>query len=214
MNQVIGAHFVPEEISDVSLEAALTYVRAAQMTLTRDRAMGLAALDDLFTCGVVPQPSLNGRLRGELVALDIAPGLTQLTQGIIGRWLPWKGKRFEPRSSIGDNIFTRDSMPLGRIIWPLYRGYVDDGAETYRAFTFRTYVGPGLVNPTTNVFKIDYDLPINPSVTIRRVLDELVQLADGYYLGKAHVHWWWGRWQTVAYFSLTADGRPQTDDHW
>jgi hypothetical protein len=204
MNQVIGTTFAPEQIGDVSLEAAQTYVRAAQTMLKGDRAMGLAALDDLFTCGVAPQPALNGRLRGELVALDVAPGLTQFTQWLVGRWLPWKGKRFDARLADGDNIFTRDSLPAGRLIWPLYRGYQDDGAETYRAFTFRTYTAPGLVNRDTQVLKIDYDLPVNPSVTIRRILDELVQLADGYYLGKAHVHWWWGRWQTVAYFALTA----------
>lgn len=204
MNQMVGASFVPEQAGDVSLEAALTYVRAAQMSLRRNRAMGLAALDDLFSCGVAPAPALNGRLRGELLALDIAPGLTELAQEISKRWIPWKGKRFDAKQSIGDNIFTRDSLLLGYILWPLYRGYIDDGAETYRAFTFRTYVAPGLVNPNNEVLKIDYDLPLNPSATIRRVLDELVQLADGYYLGKAHVHWWWGRWQTVAYFSLTS----------
>ena len=53
------------------------------------------------------------------------------------------------------------------------------------------------------MLKIDYDLPENPKRTIRRVLDEMVQLEDGSYLGKAQLHWWWGRWQTVAYFALT-----------
>jgi hypothetical protein len=53
------------------------------------------------------------------------------------------------------------------------------------------------------VLKIDYDLPENPALSIRRILDELVQVADGVYLGKAHVKWWWGAWQPVAYFSLT-----------
>jgi hypothetical protein len=55
------------------------------------------------------------------------------------------------------------------------------------------------------VLKIDYDLKENPSLTVRRVLDELVRLDDDLYVGKAHVHWWWrpkGEWQTVAYFSL------------
>lgn len=27
-------------------------------------------------------------------------------------------------------------------------------------------------------------------------------MKDGIFLGKAHRHWWWGRWQTVAYFML------------
>jgi hypothetical protein len=52
--------------------------------------------------------------------------------------------------------------------------------------------------------KIDYDLKENPALTVRRVLDELVELDENLYLGKAHVRWWWGAWQTVAYFSLTA----------
>jgi len=30
----------------------------------------------------------------------------------------------------------------------------------------------------------------------------LVQIDDNLYLGKAHVRWWWGKWQTVAYFTL------------
>jgi hypothetical protein len=52
------------------------------------------------------------------------------------------------------------------------------------------------------VLKIDYDRPGNPRLSIRRVLDELVQLDGGLYLGKAHLKWWWGRWQMVAYFTL------------
>jgi hypothetical protein len=40
-------------------------------------------------------------------------------------------------------------------------------------------------------------------LSLRRILDELVELEDGFYLGKAHLKWWWGKWQLVAYFSLT-----------
>ena len=55
-----------------------------------------------------------------------------------------------------------------------------------------------------DVLRLDYDLPANPRlfVTVRRVLDELVQVADGYYLGKAYVRWYWGAWSMVAYFAL------------
>jgi len=135
--------------------------------------------------------------------LDIAPGLTQLVGAIVSAWLPWKGKSFDAAQSRGDNLFTRDSLLLAHVYWPLYRGYVDDGPETYRAFAFRTYLAPGLADPDRQVLKIDYDLPENPALSIRRVLDELVQVADGVYLGKAHVKWWWGKWQLVAYFSLS-----------
>jgi hypothetical protein len=58
-----------------------------------------------------------------------------------------------------------------------------------RGFTFRTYAAPGLADPDRTVLKIDYDLAGNPSLTIQRVLDELVQISENLYLGKAHVHW-------------------------
>jgi hypothetical protein len=109
----------------------------------------------------------------------------------------------------GDNLFTQDSYPLARFFNPTYRGFVADGPKTYRGFAFRTYVAPGLADPDRMVLKIDYNLDGNPSLTIRRVLDELVQLDENLYLGKAHVRWWSGRRQMVAYFSLTPDGaRP------
>ena len=77
-----------------------------------------------------------------------------------------------------------------------------DAPGTYRGFVFHTYVAPGLADPDRSVLKIDYNLEENPSLTVRRVLDELVQIDDNLYLGKAHVRWWWNAWQTVAYFSL------------
>ena len=183
---------------------AVAAVRAAQALLKEDRARGLAVLNELFRSGRVPEPALDGRYAGELIALDIAPGLTQLAQALAASWLPWQGKSFDANQARGDNIFTRDSLLLARFFWPFYRGYVDDGPHTYRAFAFRTWVGPGVADPDRQVFKIDYDLPENPRLNIRRVLDELVQVGDGFYLGKAHLRWWWGAWQMVAYFSLHA----------
>lgn len=173
-----------------------------QLLAKRDRASAWAALNTLFRTGTPPAPSLNGRYAGELVMLDLAPGLTGLMNAIISAWLPWQGKTFNPQTNSGDNVFTRDSLLLARLFNPGYRGFVDNDTETYRAFAFRTYVAPGLADPDRQVLKIDYDTPDNPAPTIRRVLDELVQIEDGLYLGKAHVKWWWGTWQLVAYFAL------------
>ncbi|HWQ13185.1 MAG TPA: hypothetical protein VNL77_10310 [Roseiflexaceae bacterium] len=184
-------------------------IHVARERLRSDRPGALAALNELFRGGAPPSPPLAGRYAGELVALDVAPGLTQLAAALAAAWLPWQGKGFDPQRARGYNIFTRDSFPLANLFWPLYRRYVGDGPHTYRAFFFRTWAGPGLMDPDRQVLKIDYDLPENPPRTIRRVLDELVQIEDGLYLGKAHLRWWWGSWQTVAYFSLAAasDGR-------
>lgn len=160
-------------------------------------------LEALFAAGKPPTPALAGRAEGELVALDIAPVVTQALTTLTSVWLPWQGKTFDESQSRGDNIFTAGSKPAARIFNPWYRNYIDDGPNTYRAFAFRTYVAGARENPSHPVFKIDYDLPENPRVTIRRVLDELVQIDHGVFLGKAHVRWWSGRWQRVAFFSLT-----------
>ena len=177
-------------------------ISAAQWIFRRDRKRGFAALNEIFRSGSPPNPPLDGHYAGELLALDVAPGLNQFAGMITSRWMPWKGKFFDAGHASGDNIFTRDSLALAHVNWPLYRGYKDEDAERYRAFIFRTYLAPGRTDPDRQVLKLDYNLEANPSLSIRRVLDELVQLDTDLYLGKAHLKWWWGSWQLVAYFSL------------
>ena len=180
-------------------------LRAAQALARVNRVQGLAALDDLFRAGTVPDPFPNGPYPGELIAIDLAPGWTPFFQWLANAWMPWQGKTFDASQQRGDNIFTKDSHFLARLFNPLYRGFFADTAKTYRGFAFRTYTASGLFDPDRMVLKIDYNLKENPGLTVRRVLDELVQLDSGLYLGKAHVRWWWSpadRWQTVAFFSL------------
>jgi hypothetical protein len=165
-------------------------------------AEGPQRLNMLFNTGLAPDAPLDGVYRGAMLALDLAPGLTQLATAIAARWMPWLGKRFDARRACGTNLFARSSLPLAALFNPTYRAFVNDGPNAYRAFRFRTSLGRGLMDPGQEVLKIDYDLPENPAATVRRVLDELVQLDQGVYLGKAHLRWWWGRWQTVAYFAL------------
>jgi len=181
----------------------LNEMQSVHATDQRHRAHDLASLNDMFRAGTPPTAPLDGPYAGVLHALDVAPGLTPFFRYVVERWMPWQGKTFDARRSSGDNVFTRDSLGLAHVFWPLYRGYRDDGPQTYRAFEFRTRVAAGLFDPDRQVLKIDYDLPSNPGFTIRRVLDELVQVAGGEYLGKAHLRWWWGHWQTVAFFALS-----------
>jgi hypothetical protein len=196
--------FTPKRNEALSAqEAILEPVRQAQQLLAQDRAVGLARLHEIFRLGSVPSPALQGRYRGELVALDIAPILTPLFTALTRWWLPWQGKRFDAAASLGDNLFSRDVLPLSYVLMPFYRGRIPDTPTTFRAFTFRTYIAPGLSDPAHEVLKIDYNLPQNPALNVRRVMDELVEIGDGVYLGQAHVRWWWGTWQLVAYFALT-----------
>ncbi len=182
--------------------SAIDRVRDAQSLFKQDRKRGYAALNEIFRAGTAPDPDLNGPYKGELVALDVAPGINQFTEWMNAQWFPWKGKFFDAAHANGDNIFTRDSLTLAHVYFPLYRGYKENGAGTYRAFNFQTRIAPGFVDLDRQVLKLDYDLAGNPSLSIRRVLDELVQIEPGLYLGKAHLHWYWGAWQLVAYFSL------------
>jgi hypothetical protein len=162
-----------------------------------------AALNTLFRSGHPPSGPLDGTYAGELMHVDVAPGITQLVRAIADAWMPWKGKTFRASHSVGENVFTRDSILLTRLFWPFYRGVTRNTRDTYRAFAFRTYMAPGLFDPDRTVLKIDYDVRGNPGPSIRRVLDEVVELSPSVLLGKAHLHWWWGRWQTVAFFTLT-----------
>ncbi len=207
MNHKTGPMVQIDEYSKGSHDSAAD-VPSAQALLTARRAQGWAALNDLFRQGRLPDPPLDGPYRGELIALDLAPGLTQLFQWLSNAWMPWLGKTFQPAQQRGDNIFSKDSYFLARLFNPLYRGFIKDGIKTYRAFAFRTYAAPGLFDADRTVLKIDYNLQENPALTVRQVLDELVQLDDNLYVGKAHVRWWWrpaGSWQTVAFFTLAGD---------
>lgn len=178
-------------------------LRAAQRIFRQDHKQGWADLDHLFRNGIPPEPMLNGRYAGELIAIDIAPGLTQFFQWLTNAWMPWLGKTFNSAQQSGDNIFAQDSYLVARLFNPFYRGFVTEGTGTYGCFTFHTYLAPGLADQDRTVLKFDYDLDGNPAPTIRRILDEVVQLDRNLYLGKAHAHWWWGGWQTVAFFMLS-----------
>ncbi len=190
-------------------------IGAVQQLLHEDHRGGIRALDRMFRNGSLPDPPLEGQYQGRLLALTIAPVLTPLAERLAAAWMPWQGKTFHGSTASGANVFTRDALPLAHVFWPTYRRYRADGPRTYQAFAFRTYPGPGLLDPDRPVLKIDYDLPENPSLSVRRVLDELVQIDDQLYLGKAHLRWWWGRWQTVAFFSLTPEvshaAKPNAD---
>lgn len=187
--------------ADVSTEAAETYIRAAQNHMSSDRRGCMASLDDMFRSGDLPG-ALAGRYTGEMVAVSMAPGLTGLIESIQREGRPWLGKFFADDDARGENILSLTARPALRLTHPFYRDMRPDGATTFRALRFRTYAAPALFDGDLAVLKIDYDLPANPRLTIRRVLDELVEIADGYYLGRACVRWWWGRWQRVAYFTL------------
>src|SRR5579859_763268 len=175
-------------------------LKATQL-VTRDRRAGLARLNEIFAQGTLPSQPLDGRYRGTLLTTSLNPVWDAFNRAFFGLWLPWKGKVFNAAAQTGDNMFTNDGLWLSRLVFPGYQGYIADGAGRSRALTFRTYTGAGQDDPAVQVLKLDYNLEVNPSFVVRDVLDELVQVGEGYYLGKAHLHRPRG-WRCAAYFAL------------
>ena len=178
-------------------------VQAARQQVGKDRAGALAALDEIFAEGRLPGPALEGRYRGELITPSMHPWLDGFGRAFAGWWLPWQGKNFNRAASTGDNYFTNDGRWLARLIWPAYRRDVPDGPAHTRAFQFRTYSGPGALDPGLMVLKIDYDWEVNPRFVVRQVLDELVQVDADYFLGKALLRRRPGAYVCAAYFALS-----------
>jgi hypothetical protein len=185
-----------------SPSAAPDSIRLAQQLMRERRRDGLAELDRLFRAGKVPDPQPDGPYRGELVAVDIAPVVTQVIEWLTSFLMPWKGKFLVAAESRGDNLFARGWRTAFALMFPFYRGNRDFGDDRFRAFVFDTSVAPGKVDPDRQVFRIDYDRPDNPALTIRRIVDEVVELREGIYLGKIHFKWWWGKWQMIGFFAL------------
>jgi hypothetical protein len=109
-----------------------------------------------FAAGSAPDPPLDGFLRGEFLALDARPPLDGLAARVGALWMPWLGKSFDAAGGTGVNH------------WRV--------AGEHRWFPFRTRVARAL--------QLDYDLAANPR-PFRAVLDEVVEVAPGEYLGRA-----------------------------
>jgi hypothetical protein len=181
----------------------LWQVLTAQQQLKRDRAHGWDALHDIFNAARPPHSAVNGTYAGRFLAIRFFPVFTQLVNLVASTWMLWKGKTFDAEHNLGENILSRESYWPVRVVLPFYRGYTRVGPQTYQGFAFRTSFATSIGNPSKHVFRLDYDIPANPAFTVRRIMDELVQVDDDAFLGRAYIHWWWGRWQLWAYFLLT-----------
>jgi hypothetical protein len=148
-----------------------------------NRAHVLRRLDQLFRGGVAPDPAPDGFLPGRLLGTSIWGPFDGLVARISSVYMPWRGKTLSASSWTGVNQFaTNGRIPL-KVVFPRYTPE-HEGPDGIQAFPFRTRVAPGALDPDLQVFKIDYDFEANPDFIIRRILDELVQIESGLYLGK------------------------------
>jgi hypothetical protein len=168
--------------------------------LRLDRPLGLSEVEALFQGGK-PAEGLIGAYKGRVIATTIGYGLDGAAEGIARLWMPWRGKEFSRQAAEGVNLFTTGGRRAIRTAYPRYRGLADseDGAS---AFTFETSVGPSASRPGLTVLRLDYRAVAgNPAFPVRRILDEVVQVQPGLYLGQALMTWG-GRLRRVAWFSL------------
>ena len=164
------------------------------------RAAALADLDEMFRGGSTPDPLPEGMLRGHLVTMSVwGPG-DSFVRRVARMWMPWLGKSFDPAAMQGVNVLTASARGPMRVLWPNYTPE-RELADRLEAFPFRNRIAPGELDPGVDVLKIDYDFEANPQLIIRRILDELVQVDDGFYLGKILFRRQ-GSWMPIGFFTL------------
>jgi hypothetical protein len=160
------------------------------------------SLNRIFRLGVPPEPPLDGPLRGILVTTTVQGVADGAVRQIASAWMPWLGKRFDSERQRGDNLLAASARVPARVLFPGYRPEPLPGGRL-AAFKFRTYVSPGKVDPDRETLKIDYDSDQNPGLLIRDILDELVQVVPGAYLGKVLLRRGGGpEWRLIGYFAL------------
>ena len=149
---------------------------------------GRSHWQEKFVGGQLPDPPPDGFYRGSAYLLG-------------NRSVPWLGKSFERDNQVGFNIFTPAGSSLLKILTPFYKLFRKNADGNTDAYYFKTSTGPGFRDKQIDTFKLDYDSPENPFL-IRIILDEIVQLDNGEYLGKVHMKVFPGYYSTIGYFGL------------
>jgi hypothetical protein len=173
---------------------------AERLDPCRNRRGATQGLERLFHSGIAPDPWPSGPLRGNLVATTTWGPWDWFVWRVARLWMPWLGKAFDPAGRTGLNRFqsTRATSLSLTAMFPTHpqRRFPD----RIEVFPFRNRVGPGALDPDLEVLKIDYDFEANPNL-IRHVLDELVQISSGLYLGKVLFRVG-SRYQRIGFFTL------------
>ena len=183
-------------------------VREVRELFKCDRGAALTELEDIFEEAEYPYPLLDGRYSGQMIATTmgrIADGAVSL---LTRMWMPWKGKSFDIETGTGENILTRGGGHFGKALFPWYKGMTRDDGRIL-GFQFRMGYGPSRINSDQDVMRIDYDLQDNPPV-MRRLIDELVEIGEGYYLGRSLLLRAPHKVQCLSYFTLSEVFEPCT----
>ncbi len=189
-----GAH------SGAAADATWAWIEDLGNRSKADPARSDAELNELFNLGTVPA-DLDGPTNGIAVMFTMQALADPVLRTVIGLAKPWKGKKFDRANAEGINRMTKSMSVVSKAIWPLYT--MKDNAGEKNAFEFKTFVEPSVENANVNVLVIDYkDVASNPSLIIRKIRDELVELVPGVYLGKIMYRLGSGNHTKLGYFAL------------
>jgi hypothetical protein len=191
--------------ADFARRATWNQIRLAGARAGRRPEEARETLNLIFRLGAPPAPPLDGSMRGLMVTPTVPRPLDLGLRAVASAWMPWTGKRFNAGAQEGDNLLTAGARVPTKVFWPSYQA--DPVAGGQAAFRFRTYVSPGSVDPDIETLKIDYDSDENPGFLIRDILDELVQIVPGAYLGKVLLRRG-SEWRLVGYFGLEPEAAP------
>lgn len=126
------------------------------------------ALAPLYEGASLPRlDRISGDLRGRMLAIPALPDrITRLPRAWARTSLfPWRGKSFAPRGA-------ERGEGINRVVF-----------DRARLFRFETFVGPSRHDGQPAI-QLDYDHAGNPGL-IRRIEDEIREIAPGLYLGQA-----------------------------
>jgi|SRR5581483_12010879 len=101
---------------------------------------------------------------------------------VTGLTTTWQGKKFDAKNKAGINVFK-------------------NGGTLTEKYPFKLYTGKGVQDKNTTVLKIDYSKNKSPW-WLKYILDEVVEVAPGKFLGKVHITVIPGLPFTIGYFQL------------
>lgn len=160
---------------------AWTQLRLARAREAARAAEVLDTLNRVFRLGTPPE--IDGFKPGMALGFAGLGPLNGPARALLGRWHPWLGKSWSANSQTGVNIITGGSLRLLRPVIP--GGQAELRADgSFAAVPFKTWIGPGAMDPDREVLKIDYAIPENKPA-VRTILDEQVEIVPDVYLGKA-----------------------------
>jgi len=162
-----------------------------------DRDDDVAALERAFRSGGVPV--IEGEFRGFLLHSVSGTWLDRVFELSSKLFSPWRGKALDGRTASADNLVTWFGMLLLRAIAPY--AYFRRRRGAWHAVTMSARVESSRVVAGLNVLALDYDAPANRPL-LRSVRDEVVEIAPGICLGRAHVRARDGAYRVVQWFTL------------